>query len=168
MGAAYSQPLKRVHLGAGGKYWPGWINVDVVGDQDVNANVDRLPFESNSVDEIQCIHLFEHLERMKVGTVLAEWRRVLKPGGRLTMELPCLDAVVAMLYAGERNFRMTMFALYGDPREESPFMAHRWCWSRREMSEQLTESGFDEIEFDAPKFHIPARDMRVTALKGQR
>ena len=156
----------RLHLGAGEKYWPGWVNVDVVGDQDVTASINKLPFDSNSVDEIQCMHLFEHIARMDVPNVLAEWLRVLKPGGRLTMEMPSLDAIVALLYAGEKNIRLTLFGIFGDPREKSSYMAHRWCWSRAEITEQLSESGFQDIEFDTAKFHIPKRDMRVIAMKG--
>ena len=150
----------RVHLGAGKKYWPGWTNVDFVGDQDINSDICDLPFEDNSVDEIQAIHVFEHLHRMKTQAALNEWKRVLKPEGKLVLELPCLDKVTEMMASGEKNIRMTLFALYGDPREENEHMCHKWGWSEEEITTELKSCGFD-VEIKEPVFHIKQRDMRI-------
>jgi len=154
----------KVHLGSGHTYWPGWVNVDLVADCDVNADICDLPFEDSSIDEIQGIHVFEHLHRMAVGNALKEWRRVLKPGGKLVLELPCLDKVIEMFKRGEKDMRMTLFALYGDPREDNEYMLHKWGWSKEEITQELIVHGFD-VEFNEPVFHIPRRDMRVESTR---
>ncbi len=74
---------------------PGFqeIHVDLVSPADVRADVRALPFADESVEAIFCSHLLEHLPEWDVVPALAEWRRVLKPGGALMMKLPDVQSV---------------------------------------------------------------------------
>lgn len=153
----------RVHIGAGDKYWPGWVNVDYDGDQDINCDITKLPFEDNSVDEIQGIHVFEHLHRMNAPKALAEWNRVLKEDGKLVLEMPCFDKVIDLINSGEKNLRMTLMALYGDPRYESEYMVHKWCWSVEELTQEMERCGFT-AQITEPNFHYKQRDFRCVSI----
>jgi SAM-dependent methyltransferase len=55
---------------------------------DVCGNLENIPLRSNSVECILCMVVLEHTRNP--GTVLAEFARVLKPGGTLTMVVPFL------------------------------------------------------------------------------
>lgn len=154
----------RIHLGSGDKHWPGFVNVDMIGG-DVQSDVRKLVFPDESAEEIHAIHLFEHLHRMEAEKALIEWKRVLKSGGKLALEMPCLDKVITHMAAGNPDFRMTMFALYGDVRIGRPEMLHQWCWSKKEIVTVFESAGFTEIEVTEPFFHIPDRDMRIVARK---
>lgn len=90
---------------------------------------------------------------------------MLKAGGKLVLEMPCLDKIVDLLKAGEKNMRLTMFGLFGDPRDPKPDMLHKWCYSKTELTELLSGIGFRDIKIMEPVFHIPARDFRVEAVK---
>ena len=92
----------RLHLGAGDRSWPGWINVDCIGDQDLISDVTKLDLPDDYADEISAIHLFEHIPTPKVKQTLLEWLRVLKPNGQLSLEMPCLDNIVAFWIQGVR------------------------------------------------------------------
>lgn len=155
----------RVHLGAGAKYWPGWVNVDAHGEQDVMSDALALKLDADTASEIQAIHLFEHLPRLKVEAALADWRRVLKSGGQLVLEMPCLDKMAQLIVDGERDLRMTLLGIFGDPRDPKPDMMHQWSYTRREITDLLTGCGFVDVQTMEPKFHFPKRDMRVTARK---
>jgi ubiquinone/menaquinone biosynthesis C-methylase UbiE len=153
----------RVHLGAGDKYWPGWVNVDIEGDQDIISDIMKLPFEENSVDEIQAIHVFEHLHRMDAPRALQEWKRVLKEDGKLVLEMPCLDKILENFNKGEKNIRMTILGIFGDPRYESEYMVHKWCWSKEELTSEMQRNGFIP-QITEPNFHFKQRDFRCVAI----
>ena len=163
MGANAGGDLK-VNLGSGVHPWPGFVNVDLNGEADINAPVNKLPFDDGEVEELHAIHLFEHLHRAESVFVLAEWRRVLKSGGRLVLELPSLDKIVRMISEGVEDRRLTIMGLYGDPNDPKPDMLHKWGWSNKEIMEVLLSAGFKDIKIMNPVFHIPKRDMRVEAV----
>lgn len=155
----------RLNVGAGDKYLPGFVNIDRHGNQDINSDAFPLPFKTDYADELWAIHLFEHLPRKDASAALTEWFRVLKPGGKLVLELPCLDKIARMIVNGEKNLRLTLFGLFGDPRDGKPDMTHQWCWSGDELTEALNSVGFQSVTVMEPIFHMPARDMRVEGIK---
>lgn len=154
----------RIHLGSGDKLWPGFVNVDMIGG-DVQSDVRKLVFPDDSAEEIHAIHLFEHLHRMDAEKALKEWKRVLSPCGLLALEVPCLDKITRMMFDGEKDFRKTLFGLYGDVRLGRPEMLHQWCWSKKEIVQVLESVGFISVEVMEPFFHHADRDMRVIARK---
>lgn len=157
----------RLHLGCGKQYWPGFTNVDkFVTSADVISDCTRLEeFKDGEVSEIHALHLLEHFNRIPAENAIRQWFRVLKPGGKLVLELPCLDKIAQLILNKEQNLRLTLFGIFGDPREDKPGMEHKWAWTQDELEGSLKSAGFSEIKFVEPKFHIPARDMRVEAIK---
>ncbi len=81
----------KLHLGCGGRYLEGFLNVDA--DQsvraDVYADLNRLPWPiaSDSMDEIVCNQVFEHLSVSMID-FLRECHRILKPDGVAHIETP--------------------------------------------------------------------------------
>jgi len=154
----------RLNLGSGRHYWPNALNVDYDDRADLVGSVTKLSLPDDKVDEIYAIHLFEHIHRLEALDALKEWHRILKVGGKLVLELPCLDKICAMIVAGEEKPGLTLFGIFGDVREKSPYMLHRWCYSAKELAALMQEAGFT-VEISDPVFHIVQRDMRVTGVK---
>lgn len=153
----------RLNLGAGGKVIPGYLNVDVDGTPDIKSDVRKLPFEDDEVDEIMAIHIFEHLYLWDAAPTLVEWRRVLKPGGRLILEMPDLIKSCQNILAG-REPQAGMWGLYGNPDPKNELMCHHWGWSSDELVKLLRSVGFTKCKVLPPQFHKKYRDMRVEAL----
>lgn len=128
------------------------------------ADARSLPFPTEYADEVHAYHLIEHFYRWEVGEVLAEWYRVLKVGGVLVMELPCMDNIIRLI-SKPGAFVSCRLGLYGTQKEKSPPMVHKWCYTIDEMWGLLMGAGFTEIEMDTPRFHRPQRDMRFEARK---
>jgi len=81
-----------VDLGAGGRrITPGTICVDFVRGPgtDGGGDVQRLPFTDGSIDLVFATGLLEHVEDERA--LLAEIRRVLRPGGIVHAEIPFLE-----------------------------------------------------------------------------
>src|SRR5207244_238231 len=71
------------HLGCGSRHWPGWINADLNEDADLRCDIRSLPVESDAADAVAAIHVLEHFYAWEAVPLLTEWKRILKPGGRI-------------------------------------------------------------------------------------
>ncbi len=164
-----------LNIACGAKLWPGFVNIDFPGNwskipPDVECDVRKLTLPDDYADSAYAIHILEHFYRWETVDVLKEWRRVLKPRGKMVIEVPCLDRIVMYFKhcietKDPINDQMTMWGLYGDPIYKDESMCHRWCFSAAELIDLMLEAGFRDIEPSAPKYHHPARDMRITGYK---
>jgi len=119
---------------------------------------------------VAAIHVLEHFYEWEAESVLKEWRRILKPGGKLILELPCLDKVMRyMAHSIKMNEPMlafmTLHALYGDPKYHDVSMCHKWAYFEKSLGVLLEKVGMREIHFMEPRYHFPMRDQRVECIK---
>lgn len=161
----------KVQLGCGHKPWDGWINVDgprAASHADLVADLREIPLESGIADVVAAIHVFEHFYQWETGAVLAEWKRLLKPGGKLILELPSFDKVVDYLTVCKAKgkpawMQMAWWALWGDPRYKDPAMTHKWGYTEPLMRQTVEAAGFERVMIMEPRYHLKVRDMRVEA-----
>lgn len=170
-----TQPVK-LNLGAGAKRYPGFISVDLADNwcktpPDIVADVFKtLPFDDGYADEVHAYHVFEHTYRYQADAVLKDWVRVLKPGGLMVIEVPCLDKIISIFAACMEEGKapptaLTMWGLFGDPKWKNPAMCHHWCYSVAELSWMMESQGLT-VEVKEPLTHRPERDMRIEGRKG--
>jgi predicted SAM-dependent methyltransferase len=101
-------------IGSGGKSQDSrFIGVDAFAeDADVKALMWDLPYEDESVDSIYSSHTLEHTSKYMVVPTLREWRRVLKPGGRIQLIVPDLEWS-AKLWLKYRGASWDMDVIFG-------------------------------------------------------
>jgi ubiquinone/menaquinone biosynthesis C-methylase UbiE len=123
--------LIKVHLGCWHRHIPGFVHVDLcdMPHIDHKAGIDRLPFfADNSADLIYCSHALEYFDRDDARRVLAEWWRVLGPGGVLRLAVPDLQALIEI-------YHKTVYdeASLGALLQECGFSEpRRWDWRKTE------------------------------------
>lgn len=159
----------RLNLGCGANRWEGWRNVDA-SEGDICVDLRELYFPPDYADAIAAIHVIEHFYAWEAADLLADWYRILKPGGKLILELPCMDKVIFYLHTCMQkqapiHEAFSWFVFWGDPRRRDPMMCHRWGYTKEMMQQALIAAGFAQIEFQEPRYHFPMRDMRVEAIK---
>lgn len=159
------EPVIRLNLGGGSKRIEGWLNVDLDPSADVIADVRKLPYEDDTVDEAMAIHILEHIPRWDADATIIEWRRVLKPGSVLVVEVPdlikCCEAILSF-----KDDRMGLWGLFGDPGYQSELMIHRWAYTGEELAWMLKRAGFSKVKIQPAQFHKKhRRDLRVTGVK---
>jgi predicted SAM-dependent methyltransferase len=101
-------PGRRLHIGCGDKPLPGWINIDRTARAPgvfTDIDVTTLPYPDGTVDEVLAEHVFEHLSFADEGLVWLEMARVLRSGGRLTLEVPDFEWVCATFLAASDDWR---------------------------------------------------------------
>lgn len=165
----------KLNIGCGGRRIDGYTGVDAVERPaaDIIARADSIPLEDGAVDEIMAIHLWEHFYRWECDTVIAEWKRLLKPGGLLVLELPnlrkcCENILSGRVRGGKEPDQLSYWGLYGDPRQGDQFMAHRWGWMPETLKPFLKLHGFTEIVERPTKFHPAGRDHRDFRLEARK
>jgi predicted SAM-dependent methyltransferase len=127
------------------------VNVDTLSDApevDVIADVtSRLPFEDESVELVYAVHLLEHVATDEVPRVLADWRRVLRPGGVLMVAVPDLDAIARILVERAGWFTPPhnpwLGAIYGGQKDEWDF--HKTGFTAPWLAHLLEDAGFGEV-----------------------
>jgi cephalosporin hydroxylase/SAM-dependent methyltransferase len=177
-GNSSDRPLK-LNLGCGDKILPDYLNVDIAPTRrgnrpDVMCDLRHLSmFPSDIADEILSVHVVEHFSRWEVEQVLAEWLRVLKPGGRMVIECPNLASACRAFLddpraAGGpgREGQRTMWVFYGDPAWKDPLMNHRWGYSPESLAELLEGAGLGNVRVEPAQFKLrEPRDMRLVGEK---
>jgi len=91
--------MVRLNLGAGKYPVEGYLNLD----RQTGNEAYPLPYDDNSVDAIRASHVLEHFSHRDIRNVMAEWVRVLKPGGVLKVAVPDFDWCIQKYTAGERQ-----------------------------------------------------------------
>lgn len=136
---------RSLNIGCGDFYAPGWLNIDLHDNfeggprPDVVASALDLPFDDDSFDRVYCGHVLEHLApREEVPGALAEIRRVLAPGGVLTVVGPDIDLA--------RDFEpeVAVAIIGGASRWKGD--GHAWVATGRRTRGMLMRAGFEVRE----------------------
>ena len=68
---------------------PGWVTLDISEKSDLFWDLRKgIPFPDNSIDLVYSSHLLEHMPYEAGQALLEESRRVLKPGGEISICVP--------------------------------------------------------------------------------
>jgi predicted SAM-dependent methyltransferase len=134
---------KKVHLGCGSKHIPGWFHVDALKYPHVDhvGRVEDLSFiPDNSVELIYACHVLEHFGRKTYQAALAEWFRVLAPGGVLRLAVPDFEAGAKLYLAGKSPGGLVT----GGQRD--PYDFHGMIFDCASLSATLLALGFARVE----------------------
>ncbi len=84
-----------LHLGAGTRKLPGFINIDIEPGADMQLDLTQpLPWGDRSVSGIFSEHFIEHISQADAIRLLRECRRMLAPGGVIRIATPDLQEMV--------------------------------------------------------------------------
>lgn len=174
------KPPYRIHVGSGRHVLDGWVNVDVQASPkakrppDVLGTADSIPLPDGCASEIMAIHLFEHVYLWDVPKVLAEWRRLLQPGGLLVLEMPdvvkCAKNLIRLIEGSDAKAleSQAMHGLYGDAGMRDPYMLHAWGWTPKTLKPVLAAAGFGKFKEAETQWHNTGkrhRDFRIEARR---
>jgi SAM-dependent methyltransferase len=153
---------KRIlHAGCGTSRLPQWLDGEEVR-LDINPAVkpdvvasltDLSPLgeAAGTFDAVFCCHALEHLYPQDVGAALAEFHRVLKPGGAAIVWVPDLEDVKAteeVLYQSDSGPVTGLDMIYGMRKyvQANPYMAHHCGFVQATLGEAMRQAGFAHVE----------------------
>ncbi len=156
--------LTKLNLGCGDTILDGYLNADLYNPKaQVKADALQLPFPNERFDELYACHIFEHLNPYKVGEILLEWKRVIKPGGKLIMEMPDILELCKNFEKADKNGRYRLLnCIYGTTQIEHP---HVFGWYPEILNDHLIYAGFENILFMPAKVDHWGFNLRVECGK---
>jgi SAM-dependent methyltransferase len=89
----------RLNIGAGSTVIDGYTPLDIK----TGTKASKLPYEDASVDEVYASHVLEHFPYERVPLVLAEWARVLRPGGIMRIGVPDMEKIAGSWAEGTKK-----------------------------------------------------------------
>jgi len=166
----------RLHLGCGKWHFDGYINIDYPPQQhnvvtklgaDLYADIKKLNFPAQSVDEIRLHHVFEHFDRPTALALLIEWHEWLKTGGTLRIETPDLiGSAKTLLSDASLKTKMGVARhLAGDQADKWAYHTEHWFAERFENT--LAKLGFGPVRTQTSSWpHEPyLSNVQVVAVK---
>lgn len=124
---------RRLNLGSGDLDLDGYTNLDRKNGDEVFPLCDQ----SESVDEVRASHVLEHFSHLQIGAVLADWVRVLKPGGVLKIAVPDFE-IIARVYLDGKNIPVQGYVMGGHVDEDDH---HGALFDREALTDALIDAG---------------------------
>ena len=160
----HGQAHLKLHLGCGSEHKPGWINIDLRPDADLQLDVrETLPFTEGSVATIYSEHFFEHLEYpSEIVHLLRESLRVLEPGGVFSVGVPDAEEALVQYAQGklpallqtwsqDKSLRWFPPWVWATPMHYINFFfrqgqEHKYAYDFETLARVLTEAGFADVK----------------------
>lgn len=138
---------ERLNLGCGRYHLEGFINLDKAENvnPDIVCDVLKLHYSNESIEEIYCGHLLEHMTLDEGIEALAYWKSLLKKGGKITITVPDFD-VLARKYlenpTPDKLIELNNVYIYSYCQESQ----HKYCYSGELLKSLMVKAGFVEIQ----------------------
>lgn len=138
-----------LHLG-GKEPKPGWkiVNIQAGPGVDILGDIrDMSQFADESVQAIYASHVLEHIGQQAVPSTLKGLRRILVPGGQLSISVPDLEVLSRVIIdpgaSLDKRF-LAMRMMFGGQVDSHDFHYFGWTWDF--MCSFLKSAGFSRVE----------------------
>ena len=124
-----------------------WVHLDIDEGPHIEIVCDfgDIPLDDNTVSVIAIGDVIEHIPVWRHTEVLTEWKRILKPGGKIIGNTPSLLYNLKAYHDGEIDLNWLLQNLYGD-RAGYPHQ-HYTLFTKETLNELLTRHGFTQVDY---------------------
>lgn len=132
----------------------------MVIDQIAYAN--NLPYKYSSVSEILAVQVFEHFGPNEAKQVLKHWQQLLKPGGKLIIDVPDILETAKLLALAETEQEKAWAEKLIHGTRNNEFAYHKVGYWPKKLEEMLVEASFTGIKLNNKINHqYPAFSMEA-------
>lgn len=141
-----------LNLGCGKDLRKGFVNIDLYSDDPnvIGMDVRKLELPDESTDLILASDILEHFSHREIDAVLAEWARVLKPGGKLLIRCPSLKLQAEAYVEGIWNADVASYMIFGG--QTNPGDYHCVAFDDKSIRKRLAKAGLETIELKEENF----------------
>jgi predicted SAM-dependent methyltransferase len=129
---------------AGDRKIPGFTTHDIQGEQDILCDLYDVAKHvgPSTVEELHFTHALEHFPTKETPKVLDLLYSLLKPGGKLYLEVPNFAWSASLL--DENRDRDAIYYAFGGQLDEYDF--HKTGFTKKILQEELEDAGFTVTE----------------------
>lgn len=137
-----------LNLGCGRDIREGFVNIDLFSDNPtvVSMDIRKLDIPDNSADAILASDVLEHFSHRETDNILAEWNRVLKPGGELIIRCPSLRLQMQAYQNGTWNADIASYMIFGG--QTNPGDYHCVAFDEKSIRQHLSNAGLEVTFFE--------------------
>lgn len=139
----------KLNIGCGEFYADGWVNIDVVSNEQVHPDIIGSllqlppPAELSNVEMVYLGHILEHIPYSQVPQALTLlWRRCVA-GARVAIVGPDVDRAGALHAANQLDWHTVTGALCGELRW--PGDEHQWMCTETRLARVVKASGLKRV-----------------------
>lgn len=166
----------KLHLGCGQVYLEGYINIDYPSTEhtvqassvaDKHANLTKLKYKEQSIQEVRLHHVFEHFVRAEAIALVASWNSWLKKDGMLRIEVPDFERTAKVALSRFSNKQQKQSALrhiFGS--NEAHWAIHYEGWTEDNLRDVVTSMGFKVDEIRRTSW-MSTRNIEIFATKNK-
>jgi predicted SAM-dependent methyltransferase len=155
----------RINVGCGADVREGWLNVDarpIRPDDETFLCCELLTIDrhvdAGCADEVLAQDILEHFSWRDLPALLAQLTRLLRPGGRLVIQSPDLDANLRAYLDQQLDLGETQRLLYGD--QTYAQNTHRNIWSQAAAADRLKAAGLVVEQVQQVGFNVRAEAVK--------
>ena len=125
------------------------LDIDAQHQPDVLASITDMG-DIGQYDALYCAHALEHLYPHECEQALAEFLRILKPGGAAVIFVPDLEDVTpdeTVLFHSQAGDITGLDLIYGHRKQikDNPHMAHKNGFVKKTLEKSLNNAGFKTV-----------------------
>lgn len=166
LNAAKNEKLK-LNLGCGHIPIDGYINVDRrnLPGVDIVSEIDKIPLDSEEVDEIFSSHVLEHFPQEQLRrNLLPYFYGLLKRGGVIRAVVPDSEAMIREYSSGNYEYNDLREVIYGGQDYDGDF--HYNMFTPSHLKQTLEEVGFVNVEIvDRARKNGRCYEFEIKAVK---
>jgi len=164
--------MVKLNLACGQMYLDGYVNIDNKSmyngsmSVDVEADIFKLQWEDNSVDEILLSHFAMYIGLEEMESLVKKWYGWLKPEGKLIMETGNVKSIAKFILENDDpnliNGPKGVMQLFG----WQTTAGHKWAWCPETLAQQFFNAGFTDVRYGDGVYHQnPERDFIIIGTK---
>lgn len=139
----------KLNIGCGGQKFEGVIGIDKYDRQaDVVCSIEELDLPDSSCESITMFHSLEHMDVLEGQYALQKIANLLKPGGKLELDLPelrkCCESFVNNVQYDQMKewYRKTLYGRQVTDGRIDLGQFHKWGYTEYELRQILEQLGF--------------------------
>ena len=147
---------RKLEIGSENRPADGYEHLDLIDypHVDIVADAREIPIEDNTYVEVYSLWVLEHFAEHELVKVLQEWRRVLKPGGKIKIITSNQKSINECLAKNEITWKEWIRLTFGIKGELPGRVirvdcCHKVAFDPNSIGQYFTDAGFRDIKVEA-------------------